>query len=194
MRLTEVESSDNQKVAFLEKYFIFRDANIDNDGGITVEGNCKITNQFVKDKIKTLPIKFNYIAGNFDIKSTELETLENCPIKIEGDFICNHTNITSLIGGPRFVVGDYTCHHTILKSLDGIAEEIAGALILTYHENLPLLKVLQIKGLTFVSFYPGDNKVIEGILDKYIGNTSRGNMLKCAAELTKAGFKGNAKL
>lgn len=197
MRITEVENSDNQKIDLLKKYFNFPHYSrypyagftIDDNGGITVEGSCALSD--IGASLEKLPIKFNYISGHFIITNCRLATLENCPVKIEGDFLCSGNQLTSLIGGPTIVNNTYDCSRNPLKSLDGIAEKIEG-LFLTYNSTLPLLKVLQIKHLDYLAFEPSEPE-IENILNKYIGQGRKG-MILCAAELTKAGFKGNARL
>lgn len=75
-------------------------------------------------RISELPIKFDYIMGDFDVVGCGLNTLKNFPEIIEGDFDCSNNLIDNLIGGPLRVDGDYISKECTLNSLEGAPEKI----------------------------------------------------------------------
>lgn len=153
-----------------------------------------------------LPIKFGIVDGHFDISNGELRTLRGCPSFVRGDFRCIDNKLTNLIGGPEEVDGDYRCFKNPLTSLEGLPKIIRGSIGLPYFRELPLLKLILVSGLTHIILNDPNVKSrgpdsgdldhltqIEDILNKYLGNGQKG-AIQCAAELSKAGFKGNARL
>lgn len=79
----------------IEKY------TINSNGSIDVDGNVELS----FNRLKRLPIKFNYVSGSFDISCNKLTTLEGLPKHIGGylnldyndievlniDLICNYS-------------------------------------------------------------------------------------------------------
>lgn len=139
--------------------------------------------------MRQLPVRFGYVHGMFEIGGTGLKTLEGCPHTVGGGFYCRMTDIVGLAGGPREVAGNYWVQENPgLVSLDG-APESCGNLQLTYN---PLLRVLPL--LRYDDFYiQKAPDQLKEIMFKYKGQGNKG-VLKCAAELIKAGFRDNARL
>ena len=55
------------------------------------------------------------IVNSFRCSVNKLETLKNCPNKIEENFICRYNLLTSLEGCSKFVGGDFWCDHNKVK-------------------------------------------------------------------------------
>ncbi len=92
------------------------DYSINPDGSIDVNGNIDLKHLH----LHKLPLRFNYVDGNFDCSSNWLISLEDCPRHITGYFDCSDNILTSLEGGP--VVNKsyyYYCQIESLISLDG---------------------------------------------------------------------------
>lgn len=200
MRITEVDQPWEKARELFLRYFITAndDFTISNDGIITCNTSCRAASTLTnKYDITTLPVKFSVINGTFTISETYLTTLEGCPQETTNSFLCNHTNITSLVGGPRIVKGNYEIINCPIESLDGLPDEVWGEFSITPTSTpLPLLRFLSIKKLKSLKFNPlieDKDEIMLNILNKYIGNPSKGNILACAAELTKAGFKDYAR-
>lgn len=190
MRLDEIEDNDIEKL--LIKYFEFSDYEILSDGRVNVNGPTSLRLAPPNGK---LPVKFNKAKKDFAIGAGDLSTLEGCPRLVSGEFSCGYNQINSLIGGPIEIYGDYLCIGNNLKSLEGLPKILNGRIILHANHNLPLLKLLFVKDLQRIELlgYMASEKIIASILNKYIGTGQKG-ALQCAAELTKAGFKNNARM
>lgn len=207
MRFNEIviDRNADANAKFLKQFKMSNNAkfSINNDGYVSASGTIALNVICSK-----LPIKFKHMMGNFVCRGSQLETLEGCPELVVGNFRCDNNLLTTLVGGPKFVKGDYTCIDNSLQSLDGLPEEIDGQIILDYEENLPLIGLLLIKGVKDIAFYIGSGGGFQGpnhrkivkqingvneIMRKYLGK-GKGAALACAAELIKAGFKGNARL
>lgn len=213
MRLHEIEQDETTRMLFHRNFRISGDYIIENNGLITVEGSCRLERNCLK-----LPVNFNSVSGNFICYNKELTTLEGCPNQVGKDFDCSYNELISLEGCPDYVGGDFDCTNNNLTSLigapkiievcringnqltslEGLPKEIKLLLNLDYHENLPLLKLCFSKIADFYFQSPNLKleelcRDIEHILKKYNG-TGRKGALQCAAELTKAGYKGNARL
>lgn len=158
----------------------------------------------------------DYIGGAFRCYNNNLMTLEGGPTKVDGIMSAANNHLTSLTGAPEEVGGVFICRNNILQnlvgaplktggfqcdnnpltSLEGLPKEINGPLNLTYMSILPVLRIVMSSGITSVNFDGGRNKKLfdlSEILMKYIGQGRKG-AIQCAAELSKAGFKGNAHL
>jgi len=76
------------------------------------------------EKMSVLPVKFDFILGDFDISHCGLTTLKGCPERVEGDFICENNQLYDLSFGPTTVDGDYNARTCRLKSLKGSPRHI----------------------------------------------------------------------
>ncbi len=57
-----------------------------------------------------IPIKFNYISGDFNCSNNKLTTLKNAPNQVSKHFDCSFNNLTSLEFSPTSVREDFWCH------------------------------------------------------------------------------------
>lgn len=197
MRFNEIENiSNNDDILRRVKRYVSRNASVEIVNGlIDVDGDFELTKSLPK-----LPYKFGKVTGDFMVNENTLETLEGCPYFVGGEFFnCGFNYLTSLIGGPIKVMGDYIARGNEFISLDGLPKEMHGDIHLEYREDLPMLKLLFINKLSNVVLYnnyvdtTNAKNIVADILNKYLGK-GRGAALACAAELSRAGFKGNARL
>ena len=142
---------------------------VNDDGGVSFVGSCKLKYS-MPDRV--LPLTFE---------------------KIHGEFNCSDSNLTSLEGSPRIVNASFLAHNNPLQSLNDLPDS-ARYIKISYSQDLPLLRLLFVKNLGKIAFYPytpeGDQ--VNQILSKYLGK-GRGGALACAAELARAGFNRNAR-
>jgi hypothetical protein len=133
------------------------------------------------------------IGRSFIISNNKLSSLKGCPQKINGDFACQTNQISTLVGGPTEVDGAYICDKNSLTSLEGLPISINGEFRLNYSPLLPLLGLLNVNGVKKIHFSNLDpSHQVQLIFNKYLGK-GRGGGLAAAAELVKAGLKGNVK-
>lgn len=192
MRLNEITINKKEIDRILQDNFLVHDKYmIKDDGTISVDGNVWFRGH------KELPVKFDVVHGLFDCKQCQLTTLEGCPRYVGGEFLCWQNNLKSLIGGPKQIGNRYSCYENPLESLEGLPLITKnGWILLDYNENLPLLRLLSVKNLNNVVLVPSssaESQQLVEILMKYIGK-GKGGILQCAAELTRAGYKGNARI
>lgn len=127
-------------------------------------------------------------VGSFFICSSNLLTsLAHAPRTTQG-FLCADNKLTSLLHGPQTVFGAYFCNDNPLESLAGAPEKLSGAFWCTPGHDLPILRLCMYDKLD-LDFW--DPKLAD-IMKKYAG-TGKPGAIKCAAELIRAGFKGNAR-
>ena len=82
------------------KYGI-RQYTINDDMSISVNGYVDLSSK----NLKSLPIKFKEVSGNFYCDNNQLTSLRGCPRTVGGYFSCRSNQLTSLRGCPR-TVGD----------------------------------------------------------------------------------------
>jgi hypothetical protein len=132
------------------------------------------------------------VGDNFYCSCNQLTTLEGAPRSIGGGFSCSDNQLITLQGAPSSVGGGFNCYNNKLTTLEGAPISVGGGFHCSYNNNMPLLRLLLIKDVKKISLQP-KNDIVKNILNKYLGQ-GRGGALQCAAELTKAGYKGNARL
>lgn len=193
MRLNEI---DNSTIDIRLKTFFNIDGEYSiNDGIVNVDGNVKLIKQTTR-----LPVKFGIISGLFDCGRKNLTSLIGSPTEAR-NFKCENNKLTSLVGGPKIIGNSYLCFNNPLQSLDGVPTEMAGWFAISYSSNLPLLRLVLINGVKRIAFTKGtpissrNIQYIElsEVLNKYLGKGKAG-AIQCAAELSKLGFKENARL
>ena len=96
---------------------------INDDLSIDVDGDVDLHNQGLG---KCLPLRFNYVGGDFDCSNNELKTLEGSPQTVDGDFYCYRNNLKSLEGSPQTVGGSFNCYRNNLKTLKGCPQTVDG--------------------------------------------------------------------
>jgi hypothetical protein len=178
-------------------------------GTVDVDGHVEVIPKRTK-----LPVKFGKVSGGFlaqEVGLTSLEgfphtvggvcyvyrnnlrSLKGAPNKVGRSFSCHNNLLTDLKGAPQIVGSDFRCHTNPLNSLEGAPNSLTGEGMpaefdVTYSSYLPLLRLLQ-----YTSFHIGAvPATVEQILLKYAGTGKKG-MLGAAVELTKAGYKANAR-
>jgi hypothetical protein len=136
------------------------------------------------------------VGGSFQCINNKLKSLTGAPQSVGGDFDCGNNKLLSLTGAPRVVGGQFSCWGNSLQSLSGAPHLIDGKFWLTYADNLPLLPLLNISGVTefvFKNKLGQTNQDLSVILNRWANTGTRG-MVPCAMEMIKAGYRSNAKL
>jgi hypothetical protein len=100
----------------IKNYTINDDLSIDVDGDV-----------YLVDKgLEYLPLKFNYVSGDFDCFGNELKSLEGCPQTVFGYFNCGGNELKSLEGCPQTVSGNFYCNSNILETFEGSPKVVGG--------------------------------------------------------------------
>ena len=156
-------------------------------------------NYMPKDNVKSThkqPLQWNHVGADFMISATSLNTLEGSPNLVGGTFSCAKNNLQNLLHAPRVVMKNFNCSGNPLDSLEGLPSIVHGTVMVPDRANLPLLRLLEIKGCSKIEIRDKDGKIIESdlskILNKYLGQ-GRPGMLPCANEMLKAGYGSNAR-
>ena len=197
----------------VRKYFdVTGQVSVDASGLVSVDGSVYMRRNITLPG-HMLPVKFDRVSKGFRLMGYNyLRSLEGVPIEVGGDFDCASTQVGSLqhapqhvggnldvrfcnlknfVGGPQWVGGAYYARRNPITSLDGLPDRIPGEFDFEWYPELPVLKALVAK--TVEARQATD--VVEPvtiILNKYAGQGKPG-ALKAAAELIRAGFKGNAR-
>jgi hypothetical protein len=137
-----------------------------------------------------LPVKFGTVTNGFFVDGTGLRSFEGSPRTIKRSAWFFNNPLTSLDGAPDVVDGYFNIAGTQIKSLEGLPSVIT-TLALDYDIHMPLLRLLVAKSVEWPSTTIAPKEVMR-IIDKYAGTGKKG-MLGAAAELTKAGFRDNAR-
>jgi len=103
------------------KYGII-DYTINSDMSISVNGYVDLSSK----NLKSLPIKFKEVSGNFNCGYNQLTSLEGCPETVGGDLSCYGNQLTSLKGCPETVGGHFYCGNNNLPSLEYCPETVGG--------------------------------------------------------------------
>jgi hypothetical protein len=175
-------------------------------GSVDVSGSVKLKTSI---NVTRLPVRFGHVGGNFfcgsnqlktlegapghvggyfDCSFNQLKTLDGAPGHVGGDFFCGLNQLTSLEGAPGHVGGDFFCGLDQLTSLEGAPGHVGGEFWVDYQPSLPVLRLLQYPKVAIRNCPP----VVNSIITKYAGTGKRG-LLGAGVELTRAGFKENAR-
>lgn len=91
---------------------------------VSVEGNLNLR----EIGARFIPVKFNYVSGDLDIRFNFLTSLEFCPMVVGGSFIADKNFLTNLIGAPAQVHGhNFSVDSNILTSLVGCPSRLKNA-------------------------------------------------------------------
>ena len=127
-----------------------------------------------------------------------LTSLEGAPRSINGHFDCNNNNLTSLLGAPKIVNGSFSCEDNKLTSLTGIPIKINGNFFISVFPDTPLLKILDVIGITMFTFYQYDHTKFEKIriLTKLFKENygTKNAIMKVGLEMIQLGYGSNARL
>jgi hypothetical protein len=184
--------SDKQAWDIVEQYahsmFRVQSVTLDPQGLVDVRGDITFREPPIKgDKIKgQLPVRFGRIDGSFVARNLELDTLEGAPHTVMGTFNVGSNQLVDLTHGPQVVFGWYQAGSNHLVSLQGLPDQCVNHFACEYHEQLPLLRLVQVKRVTM----HGD-EFLKSIMDKYVGKGKK-YILNFANELKQAGYVGNA--
>ena len=148
-----------------------------------------------------LPVQWDVLthAADFEIQyGSNLVTLAGSPTRVDGNYRVTQTHISDLRGAPSYVgIGMDIVDNQHLRSLEGLPAHIVQWLYLSWQPQLPLLRILLVKGLvdgvTMLDEWRQEMPDISNILNKYRGK-GWAAMVPCARELIRAGYKGNAQL
>jgi hypothetical protein len=120
----------------IENYTINDDLSIGVDGSVYLE----------KEKLEYLPLKFNYVSGDFSCYDNKLKSLEGCPQTVGGRFNCYFNELVSLEGSPQTVNGDFNCFNNKLESLEGSPKTINGDFDCSYNKLTDLEYFPEVNG------------------------------------------------
>ena len=95
---------------------------INDDISISVDGSVDLAYK----NLKSLPIKFKEVSGDFSCSHNQLTSLKYCPETVGGHFSCSDNQLTSLEGCPGTVGGGFYCHHNQLTSLKYCPETVGS--------------------------------------------------------------------
>jgi hypothetical protein len=184
------------------------------DGGVDVQGHVVMT----RPAGGKIPVRFNMIDGIFRAEGVGLKNLENVPYVCSSLYVANN-EITSLEGCPDYlntlevsnnqlkdlkhlpeILETLIAFENPLSSLDGLSAPPEREFLnvqLSWSKDLPLLRTLVASTIHIGRPGGGYSRLakmepVNSILLKYAGTGKKG-MLGAAAELTKAGYKENAR-
>lgn len=170
----------------VEEYFHIPGGFIISDTGVVdVQGDVYPA---IRAKCKQIPVQFGKVSGHFICTHMDLETLTGSPSYVDGDFDCSDNRLTNLRHAPPYVERAFWCVDNPLSSLEGMPAHVGGYVWCTPGPNIPILRLLQYEHLDFGRWDPE----LKAIMKKYV-HTDKPGAIKCAAELVRAGFKGNAR-
>jgi hypothetical protein len=165
---------------------------IDSHTGIVdVHGNVVLDYQ---KKVTQLPVRFGHVQGSFDCSENHLVTIEGAPVHVTEMFDCDTNKLISLKGAPLYIGGRFYCQRNPLTSLEGTPNHMER-MVVSYHDNLPLLRTLQAtRGVTLAGKQSDREVELQALLNSPpFKGKGKSAAISCAVALTKAGFKGNAR-
>ena len=179
--------------------------------------------EVLRDKFKyTGPVEFNeknqlIIPGLFNCSNNKLTSLEGAPDIVKSDFYCSNNELTSLKWAPHEVGGHFCCtynqltslayspkivgkgvsyYNNKLTSLHGIPKKIDGVFNISVFPNTPLLKILDVIGITKFTFYKKTThdhvQKLEDLFNKHYG--TKNAIMNVGLEMIQLGYGSNARL
>jgi hypothetical protein len=118
--VTDLEKVKQICAAFRESSII-GPYTIDSNGVVNVEGSGVF---LYYCKLKSLPVYFGTVSGDFCLNGNKLTSLEGAPHTVGRSFDVSENLLTSLAGSPKTVGEYFMCDKNKLKSLDGITKKI----------------------------------------------------------------------
>ena len=109
-------------IELCERYRI-KNYTINDDLSIDVDGDVNLS----YGNLEYLPLKFNYVSGNFYCNNNALESLEGSPQTVGGYFFCFENELKSLEGCPKTVGDGFYCSNNELKTLKGSPQTVGGS-------------------------------------------------------------------
>ena len=124
----------------IKNYTINDDLSIDVDGDVNLSyGN-----------LEYLPLKFNYVSGNFVCSDNKLKTLEGSPQTVGGYFSCYNNSLKTLEGCPQTVGGRFNCYFNELVSLEGSPQTVNGNFLCFGNELKDLEYFPEVSGNVYI--------------------------------------------
>jgi hypothetical protein len=123
---------DQVKQTF-DTYFYIRDgkAFVDGHGLVHATGIVRSRGFFPGGR---LPVQF-HLAGDLNLSSSGLTTLEGCPPLVTGRFDASDNPLTHLQGGPKIASQAYDVRKCKLSSLAGVPDRVgSGGLLLSVNK------------------------------------------------------------
>ena len=90
---------------------------INDDMSISVNGSVGLAYR----NLKSIPITFKEVSGDFDCSDNQLTSLKYCPETV-GGFYCSGDQLTSLEYCPESVGGRFYCNYNQITNFDGLPE------------------------------------------------------------------------
>jgi hypothetical protein len=160
------------------------------DGVVNITGDVDLRYRFKTSKlVKTIPVQFGIVNGNFLIEDRKLTSLKNAPYRVDGTVSFVNNKLTNLIGCPKIIKENlYLAGNsfTTLKDLPITIKKLS----LDYSKHLPLLPLVT----KDVYLFNIDNSLLNSIFIKYINRHDlKKAILECQKELIENGFIENAR-
>ncbi|ACT51289.1 hypothetical protein [Methylovorus glucosotrophus] len=108
---------------------------INNDLTVMVDGDVNLG----KIGLTVIPVKFNYVSGDFFCDNNELTSLEFAPKKVDGCFYCSFNKLKSLKFAPEIVGAEFACGGNQLTSLE-FSPKVVGSDFYCDNNQLTSLK------------------------------------------------------
>ncbi len=97
-----------------------------NAGQLCVSANQNVDLTGMLGDSEQLEVRFESVAGSFNISNNKLKTLKGSPYYCSGSFNCSSNQLSNLIAGPLFVEDNYDCSKNLITSLEGAPSDIKG--------------------------------------------------------------------
>ena len=102
---------------------------INDDMSISVNGSVGLAYR----NLKSIPITFKEVSGDFDCSDNQLTSLKYCPETVGGYFSCSNNQLASLKYCPE-TVGGFYCSGDQLTSLEYCPESVGGRFYCNYNQ------------------------------------------------------------
>jgi hypothetical protein len=120
LRKYKIFESNTDIDTICEKYDI-ENYTINSDNSVDVDNNVYLWGK----KLKSIPLNFNIVNGNFECGENHLTSLKGCPVRVGDWFSCHRNKLTSLQYSPQYVEsGNFSCGSNKIESLQYCTELI----------------------------------------------------------------------
>jgi len=176
-----------------------------------VDGDCMLAERALKS-LKGAP---HTVRGDFDCSMNALTSLQHAPRNMGpgASFQCDGNQLTSLAHAPAHS-HELVCNNNLLTDLSDAppclllwatenpfqtfrnTPDHIRTVVISYAPDLPLLGLLSVHRIEFqhdLNPWEAQSRQVEEILNRHT-QQGRAGQIKCAAELIRSGFKGNARL
>lgn len=111
------------------------------------------------DQFTKLPLKFNYVSGDFNCSYNKLSTLEGCPNRVDGNFECSDNNLDSLEFCPEYIGKYFLFENNNISSVEFFPKYVGD---LFYYRGTPIAEILwKLPNNTEVIEYLNDYDVVQ---------------------------------